>query len=292
MIKGGIIDGKAIAKQISEELKLKVTSIRRPLALAIVQVGDLSQSNLYIKHKKRIGAEVGIEVMHVVLPAEASFENIRDHIIDLNNDGSVTGIILQLPLPDKTAGMTGNLINTIDPRKDVDGLTAHNLGLLVRGERGIIPATPKGIVTLCERSGIELAGKRVVVVGRSFLVGKSTALAFLAKDATITIAHSKTKNLKELTHTADIVVTAIGKAKFFDKTYFKKGQIVIDVGTNEFLNETTQTLSIVGDVDFHDVVQLVDAITPMPGGVGPMTVISLFENVYHVALQSGANGAL
>jgi methylenetetrahydrofolate dehydrogenase (NADP+)/methenyltetrahydrofolate cyclohydrolase len=181
--------------------------------------------------------------------------------------------------------MTGELINTIDPEKDADGLTAHNLGLLVRGEMGIMPATPKGIMTLCERSGIELAGKRVVVVGRSFLVGKSTALAFLSKDATVTIAHSKTKHLRELTQNADIVVTAVGKAKFFDRTYFKRGQVVIDVGISEYVNEATQMRNIVGDVDFHDVVQVVDAITPMPGGVGPMTVISLFENVYQIEVS-------
>ncbi len=285
MVKGGIIDGKAIAKQVSEELKAKVANYQKPLTLAIIQVGDLAQSNLYIKYKKIAGEELGIEVMHVSLPHDSSFENVRDHIIDLNNDVSVTGMILQLPLPESISRKTGELINFIDPKKDADGITAHNLGLLVRGEEGITPATPKGIITLCERSGVDLVGKKVVVVGRSFLVGKSAALAFLAKDATVTIAHSKTDHLEKITHDADVVITAIGKAKFFGKNYFRKGQTIIDVGTNEFINETTLKKSVVGDVDFQEVVQVVDAITPMPGGVGPMTVVSLFENVFELGTK-------
>lgn len=281
-----IIDGKGIAAEIREELKLKIGSIGQSLTLAIIQVGDLPQSNLYIKQKKRVGALLGVEVMHITLSSESTFDHVKNKIEELNVDESITGIILQLPLPEKISEQTNDLVNCIDPKKDADGLTAHNLGSLVRGAEGIVPATPKGIISLCRRSGIEIAGKKVAVVGRSFLVGKPAALAFLAEDATVTIAHSKTIDLKEITQSADIVIAAIGRAKFFDASYFRVGQAVIDVGINEFLNGDDQTTKMVGDVDFDEVSKIVAAITPVPGGVGPMTVISLFENLFYIGLHS------
>lgn len=244
---------------------------KRP-KLVIFQVGNDERSSTYIKQKKIFGEKIGFDVEYIQLDDNVSEEEIISKIKEKNADASVSGIIVQMPLPESLNSV--RIIDTISPEKDADGLSSVNIKkFFVNDKSAIVPATARGIILLLNFYKIKIAGKKVVVVGRSLIAGRSIANVFLNNDATVTICHSKTKNLKEETKSADILVVALGKEKFIKKDFVKKEQVVIDVGINKIKG------GICGDVDFENVSKIVSAISPVPGGVGPMTVISLFENM-------------
>lgn len=265
-----IIDGKAIADSILEEIK---ASLQTKPILTVLQVGDHPASTTYIAMKRKACAKVGIESKLVLLPKTISENDLLLEIETLNR-GPTSGILLQLPLPLHLD--PHRLLEAIDPRKDVDGFHPINMGKLVLGLPGFIPCTPLGIQVLLERSHISVEGKRVVIVGRSQIVGMPLATLLMQKrkgcNATVTVANSSTPNLAEVTNQADIVVAAIGKPLFIKKSMIKEGAVVIDVGINRIGNQ------LVGDVDFEEVKDKCSAITPVPGGVGPMTVAMLIHN--------------
>lgn len=269
-----IIDGKVISTQIKDELKEKVAALKEHgivPCLAVIQVGQDPASSVYVNNKKKACTYIGIDSRAYELPESVSQTELMELIETLNRDESVNGILVQLPLPkhiDKNA-----VIQVISPAKDVDGFHPETVGNMCIGTDGFLPCTPAGVIQLLKRSGIEIAGKECVVVGRSNIVGKPMAMLLLRENGTVTIAHSKTKNLKEVTKRADILVAAVGKPKFITGEYVKEGAVVIDVGIHR--NENNK---LCGDVDFDDVVQKVSAITPVPGGVGPMTIAMLMDN--------------
>ena len=269
-----IIDGKRISAEIKEELKEKVASLKAQGitgALAVIQVGDDPASSVYVRNKKRACEFIGIESLSYELPAETTQEELIALIERLNQDEKVKGILVQLPVPPHIDENT--IIRAISPKKDVDGFHPQSVGALTIGQKGFVSCTPAGIIQLLKRSGIEIAGKNCVVVGRSNIVGKPMALLMLRENATVTITHSKTKNLKEICKTADILIVAIGKKEFIDASYVKEGAVVIDVGIHR---DEANKLS--GDVKFDEVEPLCEAITPVPGGVGPMTIAMLMHN--------------
>jgi methylenetetrahydrofolate dehydrogenase (NADP+) / methenyltetrahydrofolate cyclohydrolase len=267
-----ILSGTIVRDALVATLAEQVSKLPSAPQLVILQVGNRPDSNAYIQQKKRFGEKIGITVVHKQYDETVSEQELGDAIKKYNADKEVHGILLQIPLPahfDKDG-----LIEMIDPRKDVDGLTAYNTKLLFDGHPGgYTPATPRGIISLLKYYGVAIEGKNVVIVGRSSLVGKPVALAFLNENATVTIAHLHTKDLASVTRQADILVVAIGDPLFITEQYVKPGQIVIDVGIN------ASDKGLVGDVDFKTVEPIVEAITPVPKGVGPMTVVSLFQNV-------------
>lgn len=276
-----ILDGKTAQQAIATKLKAEIEKGGERPNLAIIQIGDRSESTAYIKHKKKFADEIGAMVSHVLFPEDVSEREVLERIETLNKDEKTNGIILQLPVPpslDKNV-----LIAAIDPKKDVDGLTPQSMEKLLRGEKdGFVPATPKGILALLQHYDVNVEGKHVVVVGRSMLVGRPAALLFLAANATVTVAHRKTERLPDVTKQADILIVAIGDPTFIGKEHVREGQIVVDVGVNEAgkkLEEEIVGRKLVGDVDFEAVQSVVSAISPVPGGVGPMTVASLFENL-------------
>ncbi|HLA03780.1 MAG TPA: bifunctional 5,10-methylenetetrahydrofolate dehydrogenase/5,10-methenyltetrahydrofolate cyclohydrolase [Patescibacteria group bacterium] len=290
-----LLDGKALNEKIAEKLKAEISRLetlraRGPLGrrpkLVIIQVGDLAESNAYIGRKIKFGEKIGAVVDHQKFPNTITQEKLITQISSLNTDSSVTGIIVQMPLPKHID--RDEVIDSIDPAKDVDGLTSRNLKLLweAKGE-GFVPATTKGIISLLDEYKIPIVGKHVVVVGRSFLVGKPTFLAFLNHDATVTVCHRHTKNLAKHSRSADILVVAAGKPNLIGKEHVHKNQVVIDVGINAVQNEVSPRghneerprSTLVGDVNFAEVSKIVKAISPVPGGAGPMTVASLFENL-------------
>lgn len=270
-----ILNGRIVRDQTIIRLKKKVRNFGYKPTLAIVQVGDLKESGSYIKQKKIFAEKIGAEVRHFQFSQKVAQLELLAKIKELNLDASVNGIIVQLPIP-KTLDSQA-LIEAVDPAKDVDGLNSRT---------SFVPATAKGILALLDFYKIKLAGQHVLVIGRSKLVGKPTALALLSRDATVTIAHSQTKKLKVLARAADILVVAIGKPKLINASYVRKGQVVIDVGINlkgksfkeEITNQSGQS-RFVGDVDFDKVKGIVKAVSPVPGGVGAMTVAALFENL-------------
>ena len=269
-----IIDGKAISGAIKDELKekveeMKVEGIR--ICLAVVQVGNDPASSVYVGNKKKACAYIGIDSLSYELPEETTQEELLDLIGELNAKEEVNGILVQLPLPDHIDEDT--VIRAIDPKKDVDGFHPQNVGALCIGQPGFVSCTPSGIIQLLKRSGIEIAGKECVVIGRSNIVGKPMALLLLRENATVTVAHSKTKNLREVAKRADILVVAVGKPKMITREYVKEGAVVIDVGIHR--NEDKK---MCGDVDYDDVAPVCSAITPVPGGVGPMTIAMLMNN--------------
>ena len=279
-----LIDGKKIALEIKNELKVKVEELKqqeKDVCLAVIQVGNDAASTVYVNGKKKDCEYIGIKSLSYELPEETTENELLDLIGKLNGDINVHGILVQLPLP---SHMNEEMITqAISPEKDVDGFHEMNIGKLCIGENGFECCTPAGIIQLLKRSGIEIAGKECVVIGRSNNVGKQTALLLLRENGTVTIAHSHTENLKEITKRADIVVAAIGKPKFITKEYLKQGAVVIDVGIHRNADNT-----LCGDVDFDDVAETVSAITPVPGGVGVMTRAMLMYNcvsaVYREAL--------
>ena len=269
-----IIDGKRISQEIKDELKDKVEALKavgKKAALAVVQVGNDPASCVYVNNKKKACAYIGIESLSYELQEETTEEELLELIKRLNEDEKVHGILVQLPLPKHIN--EDKIIQAISPKKDVDGFHPENVGKLVIGEKGFVSCTPAGVIQLLKRSNIEIAGKNCVVVGRSNIVGKPMALLMLRENATVTIAHSKTQNLKELCKTADILIVAIGKPRFITSEYIKEGAVVIDVGIHRDENN-----KLCGDVKYEDVVEIASAITPVPGGVGPMTIAMLMNN--------------
>ena len=269
-----IVDGKKISQEIKDELKEKVAAMAKEgkkVALAVIQVGNDPASSVYVRNKKKACEYIGIESLSYELPEETTEEELVALIEKLNADARVNGILVQLPLPEQIN--EEKIIQTISPDKDVDGFHMQNVGALCTGGKGYVSCTPLGIITLLKRSGIEIAGKRCVVMGRSNIVGKPMAMLLLRENGTVTICHSKTQDMKEITKQADILVVAIGKPKFVDETYVKEGAVVIDVGIHRNAEN-----KLCGDVDFDKVAPHTIAITPVPGGVGPMTIAMLMNN--------------
>ncbi len=268
------IDGKAISLQIKDELKKQLEEIRAQggkRCLAVILVGEDPASKVYVGNKKKACEYIGIESRSYELPAETSQEELLALIDKLNKDSEVDGILVQLPLP---AGLDERqVIRAIAPEKDVDGFHPVNVGSLLIGEPGYVSCTPAGVIQLLKRSGIEIAGKECVVVGRSNIVGKPMGVLLLRENGTVTIAHSRTKDLKSICKRADILVVAVGKPKMINAEYVKEGAVVIDVGIHRMDNG-----KLCGDVDFDSVEPIVSKITPVPGGVGPMTIAMLMDN--------------
>lgn len=269
-----IIDGKKISQEIKDELKEKVAKMveeGKKIALAVIQVGNDPASSVYVRNKKNACAYIGIESLSYELPEETTEAELVALVEKLNQDDKVNGILVQLPLPKHID--EEKIIQTISPAKDVDGFHMQNVGALCIGSKGFVSCTPLGIIELLKRSGIEIAGKNCVVLGRSNIVGKPMGLLLLRENGTVTICHSKTRNIKEIAKQADILVVAIGKPKFVDETYVKEGAVVIDVGIHRNAEN-----KLCGDVDLEKVAPHTSAITPVPGGVGPMTIAMLMNN--------------
>ena len=269
-----IIDGKKISAEIKEELKQEVAKFKeqgKEAALAVIQVGNDPASSVYVRNKKRACEYIGIGSLSYELPEETSEEELLKLIADLNAKQEVSGILVQLPLPSHMD--EDKVIRAIDPAKDVDGFHPQNVGALVIGQKGFVSCTPAGIIELLKRSGVEIAGKHCVIIGRSNIVGKPMALLMLRENATVTVTHSKTQNLKEICKQADILIVAIGKKEFITADYIKEGAAVIDVGIHRDENN-----KLSGDVKFDEAEPLASAITPVPGGVGPMTIAMLMNN--------------
>ena len=277
-----LIDGKAIAAQIKDECKEKVAQLKAAgteVTLAVIQVGSDPASTVYVGNKKKACEYIGIRSLAYELSEETTEQELLKLIEELNGRRDVNGILVQLPLPGHIN--EEKVLDTIDPLKDVDGFHPQNVGALCIGKPGFVSCTPAGIIQLLKRSGIEIAGKECVVIGRSNIVGKPMALLLLRENGTVTVTHSRTRDLKEVAKRADILVVAIGKPKMINADYVKEGAVVIDVGIHR--NENNK---LCGDVDFENVEPLCSAITPVPGGVGPMTIAMLMNNcVESVALQ-------
>ena len=273
-----ILDGKALAEQIYAALKQRIQALQpqigRAPGLAVLMVGDNPASAAYVRNKERACAKVGIASFGQHFPANTSLAQLEKVIQALNQDDRVDGILVQLPLPEHLDSVA--LLHQIDPDKDADGLHPVNLGRLVRGEPGLRSCTPAGVMRLLQEYQIALKGKQVVVVGRSILVGKPLALMLLEADATVTIAHSRSQNLSAITKSADILITAIGRPGLITDVMVKHSAVVVDVGINRV--EDDQGSRLVGDVDFKSVQSVAQFITPVPGGVGPMTVAMLMQN--------------
>ena len=274
-----VLDGKTLAQKIQAQLQADIARLAplrgRPPGLAVLMVGDNPASAVYVRNKEKACAKIGMVSFGRHFPHNTQQAVLVAAIEELNQDPQVDGILVQLPLPSHLDGVA--LLHTIAPNKDVDGLHPLNLGHLLRGEKGLRSCTPAGVIRLLEEYELELAGKRAVVVGRSILVGKPLALMLLEKNATVTVAHSRTPHLGQLTREADILVAAIGKPEFIKAEMVKPGAIVVDVGINRLELEAGQS-KLVGDVDFDAVSALSSYITPVPGGIGPMTVAMLLQN--------------
>jgi len=269
-----IIDGKAISLAIKDELKEKVAEYKNKgidITLAVVKVGNDPASAVYVRNKEKACEYVGINSRTLALPEETTQEELLNIVRELNEDDTVNGILVQLPLSKHID--ESEILLAINSTKDVDGFHPVNVGKMVIGEDTFLPCTPAGIIEMLKRSDIDIEGKECVVIGRSNIVGKPMSLLMLKENATVTIAHSRTKDLKEVTKRADILVAAIGKPKFVTADYVKEGAVVIDVGMDRDENG-----KLCGDVDFESVEPKVSAITPVPGGVGPMTVTMLLVN--------------
>ena len=269
-----IINGKEISQQIKDELKAEVTRLAemgRHACLAVVQVGNDPASSVYVNNKKKACAYIGIESKSYELSGDTTEGELISLVEELNADDGVNGILVQLPLPAHID--EDKIIRTISPDKDVDGFHPVSVGRLWIGEKGFLSCTPAGIIQLLKRSGITVEGKECVVIGRSNIVGKPMAALLLRENGTVTVAHSRTKDLKQVTRRADILIVAIGKKKFITKEYVKDQAVVIDVGMHRDENN-----KLCGDVDYEDVAPVTSAITPVPGGVGPMTIAMLMDN--------------
>lgn len=269
-----IIDGKLISAQVKEELRQEALLLKEQgieATLAVIQVGNDPASSIYVRNKKRACEYIGIRSLSYELAEDISEDSLLALIDDLNNDDTVNGILVQLPLPKHISEQ--KVLNRISPKKDVDCFHPENVGKLCLGEDGFLPATPAGVIELLKRYEIDINGKNCVVIGRSNIVGKPMSLLLLRENGTVTITHSRTKDLKEVTKQADILVVAIGKPLFVDETFVKEGAVVIDVGIHRDENN-----KICGDVNYERVVDKCSAITPVPGGVGPMTIAMLMKN--------------
>ena len=270
------LKGKEYQQKYMPILKDKISKLDKQLGLAVIQVGNDEASNVYVKQKEKKALELGYKFVHKVFEEDVDNGTVINYINELNNDDSIDGIIVQMPLPEQ---LDAALIqNSVNPLKDVDGLSYTNGGKLEQNHPSLIPCTPKGIMALLDEYNIDVEGKNVTVVGRSILVGKPTALLFTNRNATVTLCHSKTKDVKEHTKNADIVVVAVGIAGFLTEDMVKDGAVVVDVGISRIDGK------LYGDVDFENVSKKVSYITPVPGGVGPMTVYELMNNVYEAYL--------
>jgi len=276
-----ILDGKNLAKKIQSRLQIaiqeKIAEKKRPPGLAVLMIGDNPASAVYVRNKEKSCQKIGMKSFGKHFPSDITQEELEAVIEELNNDTSVDGILVQLPLPDHFDSVA--LLHTIAPEKDVDGLHPINLGKLVRGEKGLRSCTPAGVMEILTEYNIDLVGKKVVVVGRSILVGKPLALMLLEKNATVTIAHSKTLNLPEVTKEADILIAAVGKPEMITADMVKPNAVVIDVGINR-LETPDGKGRLVGDVAFYEVKEIASYITPEPGGGGPMSIAILLQNTY------------
>ncbi len=269
-----LIDGKVISKQIKDELKEKVAGLKAEgveICLAVIQVGNDPASSVYVGNKKKACEYIGIGSLSYELPGETTEQELLDLIEKLNADDKVNGILVQLPLPKHID--EDKVIKTISPKKDVDGFHPMSVGALSIGQPGFVSCTPAGVIQLIKRSGIEIEGKECVVLGRSNIVGKPMSMLLLRENGTVTVCHSRTKDLKKVCKRADILVVAIGKPKMIDASYIKEGATVIDVGIHRDENN-----KLCGDVDFDSAKEVAGAITPVPGGVGPMTIAMLMSN--------------
>lgn len=274
-----IIDGKLISDQIKAELREKVAKYKeegREITLAVIQVGNDPASSVYVGNKKKACENIGIRSLAFEMPEETSEDELIKLVEDLNERADVDGILVQLPVPKHID--EDKIIKAISPLKDVDGFHPQSVGALNIGQPGFVSCTPAGVIELLKRSNIEIAGKECVVVGRSNIVGKPMSALLLRENGTVTITHSRTKDLKEVTKRADILVVAIGKPKFITKEYVKDGAVVIDVGIHRLGVSESGKAILCGDVDYEDVLSKVSAITPVPGGVGPMTIAMLMNN--------------
>ena len=269
-----IIDGKKISAEIKDELKQEVAAMKaegKEIALAVIQVGEDPASSVYVRNKKKACEYIGITSVSYEIPEDSTQQELLDLVEKCNKDPKINGILVQLPLPphmDEDA-----VIHAIDPKKDVDGFHRVSVGNMVIGNDGFLPCTPAGIIELLKRSGVEIGGKECVVVGRSNIVGKPMSMLLLRENGTVTVCHSRTRNLREVCSRADILVVAVGRPKFIDASYVKEGAVIIDVGIHR--NENNK---LCGDVDFDAVKEKTSAITPVPGGVGPMTIAMLMKN--------------
>lgn len=272
-MKTQIIDGRKISNKIKEDLRLKISEKNITPKLAIILAGDDEASLIYVKNKQKSAKEIGIETKLFHLPTSCSEEKITNIIEDMNNDPDINGIIVQLPLPEHLN--TNRIINKISPLKDVDGFHPYNTGMLQNNEKPyFVAATPLGIMTLIKEKYPNLTGKNVVIIGASLIVGRPLATLLLNQECTVTITHIHTKNIKDLTQKADILVAACGVANLVKKDWIKRDAILIDVGINRLNGK------ICGDIDFEDIQDYAKAITPVPGGVGPMTIAMLLQNTY------------
>ena len=277
------IDGKRISQEIRDELKIRVAELKNQGiegCLAVIQVGEDPASSVYVKNKKRACEYIGIGSRSYELPQETTETELLNLIGKLNKEEEVSGILVQLPVPDHID--ENKIIQAISPKKDVDGFHPMNAGNLLIGRpgaEGFVSCTPAGVIQLLKRSAVEIAGKHCVIIGRSNIVGKPMALLMLREHATVTIAHSRTKDLREICKSADILIVAVGKPKMIDASYIKEGAVVIDVGIHRNAGQ------LCGDVDFDSVFSHVSAITPVPGGVGPMTIAMLMNNCVQAMTQ-------
>lgn len=277
-----IIDGKVISQKVKDELKIKVDDFKktygRQITLAVILVGNNPASQVYVKNKIKATEYVGMKSLSFNLPETATEKEVSETVLSLTNDCSVDGILVQLPLPKHLD--ENKILSLIPANKDVDGFLAENVGKLMLGQPTTVACTPFGVLKMLKSENIELSGKNAVVLGRSNIVGKPMAMLLLKENCTVTICHSKTQNLKEICKSADILVAAIGKPKFVQADMVKDGAVVIDVGINRTEN------GLVGDVDFDNVKNVASYITPVPGGVGPMTIAMLLENTYLLAKRN------
>ena len=277
-----ILDGKKVSAKVREDLKLEVDNLKKEgikPKLAVIMVGNDPASKVYVRNKNKACEEIGIEYEEFLLDEKTTMEELLNVIDNLNKNQNIDGILLQSPIPKHLD--INKAFRAILPEKDVDGFHPINAGKLSIGEKCFVPCTPHGVVKIIEEYNIETEGKNVVIVGRSNIVGKPLIQCMLQKNATVTVCHSKTRNLEEFTRKADILIVAIGKQKFITENMVKEGVVVIDIGINR--NEEGK---LVGDVDFDNVSKKASYITPVPGGVGPMTVAMLMENVVEAAKQN------
>ncbi len=266
-----ILDGKACAAEIIENIKTSVENYQTKPKLAVILVGNNSASEIYVRNKQKKARYLGFESVVIPLSSDITEENLLEHIYILNEDNGINAILVQLPLPEHINQQ--KIIEAIDPIKDVDGFTSYNFGRLALGYTPYAyPCTPKGIIKLLDRYNIELEGQNVLVAGRSNIVGKPVSVLLQRRNATVIMAHSKTKNLKELALNSDVIISAVGCAKLFTADYVKSGAIIVDVGINRTEN------GLCGDIDFENVKNKASYITPVPGGIGPMTIAMLMEN--------------
>ena len=269
-----IIDGKKEAANLREEIKSEILEIKKKInknpSLTVILIGDFAPSQIYVRNKEKISTEVGITSNVIKYSKEVSEKEVLDKINELNNDKNISGILVQLPLPEQIS--KEKIINAIDPKKDVDGFNPINVGNLASGYKSIVPCTPLGCLLLIKKVEKNLSGKHAVIIGRSNLNGKPMAQLLLKENCTVTIVHSKTKNLKEECLKADILVAAVGVPNLVKKDWVKSSAIIIDVGINKVGDK------IVGDVNFEEIKDNIKAITPVPGGVGPMTIACLLKN--------------